>query len=113
MKFNEEKGNLFELDEKYHLAHCNKDMESENGEKGEITEYYWQCECGRSYDEAGKDITDYSCTDVIATNQPKIEVSSAEWEEGSVCSAYEEATGKCTAKDNKYCDGCYSEFNPY
>lgn len=45
--------------------HCNKNMESENGENGEVTEYYWQCKCGRSYDEMGKDITDYSCTDII------------------------------------------------
>lgn len=44
--------------------HCNKQMKYENGDNGEITEYWWECECGRSYNENGKDITDYTCTNV-------------------------------------------------
>lgn len=44
--------------------HCNIKMKYENGEDGEITVYWWECECGRSYDEDGKDITDYKFTDI-------------------------------------------------
>jgi hypothetical protein len=45
--------------------HCIKPMKSENGENISETEYWWECECGRSYDtETGKDITNYDCTDI-------------------------------------------------
>lgn len=43
--------------------HCNIKLESENGDNGEITEYWLECsKCGRSYDDVtGKDITEYDC----------------------------------------------------
>lgn len=45
--------------------HCNKIMNYENGENGETTEFWWECDCGRSYNpNDGKDITDYSCINV-------------------------------------------------
>jgi hypothetical protein len=46
--------------------HCNIKMKCENGENGEVTEYWWECTCGRSYDvDNGKDITDYECTNIV------------------------------------------------
>jgi hypothetical protein len=46
--------------------YCNIEMKCENGENGEVTEYWLECECGRSYDiDTGKDITDYFCIVII------------------------------------------------
>lgn len=45
--------------------HCNIEMEYENGENGELTEFWWECkECGRSYDENRNDITEYEFMDI-------------------------------------------------
>lgn len=62
----------YNLKNRSHLAgkegmcpHCDKYMKYENGENGSTTEYYFECECGRSYNSEGEDITDYDCTDII------------------------------------------------
>lgn len=45
--------------------HCNLDMEYENGENGELAEFWWECKkCGRSYDEQRNDITEYEFMDI-------------------------------------------------
>lgn len=45
--------------------HCNVEMEYENGENGEVTEFWWECKkCGRSYDENRNDITEYEFMDI-------------------------------------------------
>lgn len=48
--------------------HCNKSMKHENGENGFLAEFWWECDCGRSYNcDTAEDITDYDCTDIIAS----------------------------------------------
>lgn len=45
---------------------CNIPMQSENGDNEYSIEYWWECECDRSYadDGTGENITDYECTDI-------------------------------------------------
>lgn len=45
--------------------HCNKKMTYEDDENEEVIKFWWECICGRKYDErTGKDITNYECEDV-------------------------------------------------
>jgi hypothetical protein len=52
--------------------YCNIIMQYENGENGYITEYWWECNCGRNFDTNGKDITDYELTNIKEINENEI-----------------------------------------